>query len=292
MAAAVSAPERVNGAYRTQDRRQPQDLPVARRVPQRGGCGARRSAVQQFLPQACGIGRAQAVQSECRPALAIGRASTDHDAGKAQHAMQGVRRHVDGPDAVQRGGHRRRRNSPCRSWIWVAVMRKRVVNHRRVAVAGDDAPSRSGSTREPCPLPCARQQQPDSAGRARTTSMTGWMISMRGSRRRHSSVANRRDRARHATGPSRRVARGRCALRVQLVDDPFRVGRSRPWILSGPAADAVVTVTFASRNNCWSGPRWMSTVWMRDTGAMRRSWLTQPAWVYTAFGVVSQRCTR
>src|SRR3954451_13158017 len=57
------------------------------------------------------------------------------------------------------------------------------------------------------------------------------------------------------------------------------VSRSRLWILIGPAADAVVTVTFASPKTCSNGPRSLSTVWMRETGAMRRSWLNQPDWV-------------
>ena len=36
----------------------------------------------------------------------------------------------------------------------------------------------------------------------------------------------------------------------------------------------------------------MSTVWIRDIGATRHSWLIQPAAVYTASSVVSHRCTR
>ena len=48
---------------------------------------------------------------------------------------------------------------------------------------------------------------------------------------------------------------------------------------SGPAADAVVTVTFARRKICSNGPRWLSTVWIREIGAIRRSWLNQPACV-------------
>ena len=52
--------------------------------------------------------------------------------------------------------------------------------------------------------------------------------------------------------------------------------RSRPLISSAPAADAVVTVTLDRPNSCSSGPRSVSTVWMRETGAMRRSWSNQP----------------
>jgi hypothetical protein len=39
----------------------------------------------------------------------------------------------------------------------------------------------------------------------------------------------------------------------------------------------VVTVTVASPNSCCSGPRSVSTVWIRDIGATRHSWLIQPA---------------
>jgi len=46
---------------------------------------------------------------------------------------------------------------------------------------------------------------------------------------------------------------------------------------SGPAADAVVTVTSARPKSCSSGPRSLSTVWMREIGAMRDSWYSQPA---------------
>ena len=54
---------------------------------------------------------------------------------------------------------------------------------------------------------------------------------------------------------------------------------SSPLMCSGPAAEAVVTVTLASPNSCSSGPRWESTVWIREIGAIRRSWVSQPDWV-------------
>ena len=47
---------------------------------------------------------------------------------------------------------------------------------------------------------------------------------------------------------------------VSSATRPSAVARSSPWIRSGPAADAVVTVTFASLNSCSNGPRSMSTV--------------------------------
>ena len=53
-----------------------------------------------------------------------------------------------------------------------------------------------------------------------------------------------------------------------------------------------MTVTLASPNSRSSTPNALSTVWIRDTGAMRRSWLNQPVWVYTASSVASHRCTR
>src|SRR5262249_28290915 len=65
--------------------------------------------------------------------------------------------------------------------------------------------------------------------------------------------------------------------------------RSRPWILSGPAADAVVTVTLESPNSCSRGPRSVPTVWLRERGAIRRCCANQPACVYTAWEVASHR---
>jgi hypothetical protein len=46
--------------------------------------------------------------------------------------------------------------------------------------------------------------------------------------------------------------------------------------LIAPRADAVVTVTVASLNTCCSGPRRVSTVWMRDIGATRHSCQKNP----------------
>ena len=54
------------------------------------------------------------------------------------------------------------------------------------------------------------------------------------------------------------------------------VASSSPLMCSGPAAEAVVTVTLVSPNSCSSGPRWESTVWIREIGAIRRSWV-EPA---------------
>lgn len=48
---------------------------------------------------------------------------------------------------------------------------------------------------------------------------------------------------------------------------------------SGPAADAVVTVIFASPKSCSNGSRSMSTVWIRETGAIRHCCFSQPACV-------------
>jgi hypothetical protein len=83
-----------------------------------------------------------------------------------------------------------------------------------------------------------------------------------------------------------------CAAAVRSSTSRCATSRSSPWIRSGPAADAVVTVTLESPKSCSSGPRSESTVWMREIGAIRRSWLNQPDWVYIASGVASQRCTR
>ena len=62
----------------------------------------------------------------------------------------------------------------------------------------------------------------------------------------------------------------------ELVDEPLGDLAVEPLDLSGPAADAVVTVTLARPNSCSSGPRSVSTVWIRETGAIRRSWSNQP----------------
>jgi hypothetical protein len=43
-----------------------------------------------------------------------------------------------------------------------------------------------------------------------------------------------------------------------------------------PAALAVVTVTRAKPKSCSTGPRSVSTVWMREIGAIRRSTVNQP----------------
>ena len=51
---------------------------------------------------------------------------------------------------------------------------------------------------------------------------------------------------------------------------------SSPAISIGPAAEAVVTVTLDSPKARWSGPRAVSTVWMRDIGATRHSCHSQP----------------
>lgn len=59
-----------------------------------------------------------------------------------------------------------------------------------------------------------------------------------------------------------------------------------------PLAEAVVTVTVASRKSCSSGPRTVSTVWIRDMGAIRHSCQKNPVRTYTASSVISQRCVR
>ena len=46
---------------------------------------------------------------------------------------------------------------------------------------------------------------------------------------------------------------------------------------TAPFADAVVTTSAASPNACCSGPRVVSTVWIRDSGAARHSCHTKPA---------------
>src|SRR5207248_10086043 len=43
---------------------------------------------------------------------------------------------------------------------------------------------------------------------------------------------------------------------------------AKPWILIGPAADAVVTVTLDSRNSRSRTPNSLSTVWIREIGAV------------------------
>ncbi|OLT18786.1 hypothetical protein BJF80_14465 [Serinicoccus sp. CUA-874] len=60
----------------------------------------------------------------------------------------------------------------------------------------------------------------------------------------------------------------------------------------GPAAEAVVTVTLASRKSRMIGPRSVSTVCTRDSGAMRCSRESHPVWENTRSPVTSQRVRR
>ena len=61
---------------------------------------------------------------------------------------------------------------------------------------------------------------------------------------------------------------------------------------TGPADDAVVTVTVARPKARCSGPRVVSTVWIRDIGATRQVCQNHPVRVYTAVSVTSHRCSR
>ena len=47
-------------------------------------------------------------------------------------------------------------------------------------------------------------------------------------------------------------------------------------MVTGPLADAVVTVTLASFSSCCNGPCWVSTVCTREIGAIRHSRTNQP----------------
>src|SRR6185437_9346886 len=67
---------------------------------------------------------------------------------------------------------------------------------------------------------------------------------------------------------------------------------SSPWIRTGPAADAVVAVTLARPKIRSPSERWLSIVWILLIGAIRQCTENQPALVYRAWSVTSQRCTR
>src|SRR5699024_9972086 len=72
---------------------------------------------------------------------------------------------------------------------------------------------------------------------------------------------------------------------VRAVNSATSVAASSwpiPLISTGPAAEAVVTVTVARPNNRSSGLLTVSTVWIREIGATRHSRFAQPARVYTA----------
>src|SRR5207302_1509268 len=103
--------------------------------------------------------------------------------------------------------------------------------------------------------------------------------------RRH--LRRRRGNLGHVASPG--VA---AVVLVSCATSWLAVSLSRPCTLIGPAADAVVTVTLASPNSRSSTPNSLSTVWIREIGAIRRSWVNQPVCVYTAWSVLSQRCTR
>src|SRR5690606_3473812 len=66
-------------------------------------------------------------------------------------------------------------------------------------------------------------------------------------------------------------------VRVKWSTTDSAVSWSSPSILSGPAAEAVVTVTAERPSIRCNGPRTVSTVWIRDIGAMRHSWRNHPA---------------
>lgn len=67
---------------------------------------------------------------------------------------------------------------------------------------------------------------------------------------------------------------------------------AKPAMTTGPAEDAVVTVTVASPNMRCSGPRVVSTVWILDIGATRQVCQNHPVRVNTAVSVTSHRCRR
>src|SRR4029079_296378 len=84
----------------------------------------------------------------------------------------------------------------------------------------------------------------------------------------------------------------RAAMSVSCATTRSATWASSATMRTAPADDAVVTVTLASPNSWSSGPRSVSTVCTREIGPIRRSCTSQPVRVYTAFGPISQRCTR
>ena len=61
------------------------------------------------------------------------------------------------------------------------------------------------------------------------------------------------------------------------------------WVAPG---DAVVTVILASPYRRMTAPRWVSTVWTRDSGAMRWSRESQPVCTNTLPPATSHRVRR
>src|SRR5690606_18978645 len=109
------------------------------------------------------------------------------------------------------------------------------------------------------------------------------------------------DRGRHERVSVQRAPFGGAHVASPGVSSVMRVNSSvrsracssaKPAMTTGPAEDAVVTVTVASPNMRCSGPRVVSTVWILDIGATRQVCQNHPVRVNTAVSVTSHRCRR
>jgi hypothetical protein len=254
-------------------RAQPGDLGLGLGIGGRGAGDLRPpgAGVEQLVAQAAGVGGVDAVEPEAAVRIAVRAPGPDRHAHQAQDALQRVRADVDGPDAVARDGPQPATEQPA----------------AHLDLVGGDAEAR----REPAEQPGGdRDRHPGEApqGAVAVAAARDEQSEQRGRGARDLLDRVDEQHARAEPPPrrlrGRRLRRGRhvassawaCVAAVSSSTSRSATSRSRPLISSAPAADAVVTVTFANPKSCSSGPRSVSTVWMRATGAIRRSWSNHP----------------
>src|SRR3954447_26869072 len=239
------------------------------RARRRGSARRRRlpGAVQQLRAQRDGFRRGEAVEAHAAALPAIGAPGADLDAREPEQPVHRPRGDVDGADAVPRDGAHA---APEEARADLDAVLGRPIARGEPAREGEG--ERDGE----------RDADPDQAAAAAVAGDEGrqqrWERArdlLDGVDEQHAAIEPPPGAAlgcRHV--PSPRVA---WAALVSSSTSRSAVARSSPSLESGPAADAVVTVTSARPKSCSSGPRSLSTVWMREIGAMRDSWYSQPA---------------
>src|SRR3954452_10075419 len=245
---------------------------------------------QKRVAEPLGLGRSQAVEDDALVLASIRAPGAGGHPLEPERAVEKVSAEVDGTDAVPRDRPGRAVQQPLADLDVVLghpVRRGRPAEHReqRHDAGPDEAPRRTAGAavaeQEQGHEDGQRPEQLDERGDQQhpgVQALPGLGHLLR--------LGRGNDGMRHVASPG-----AACAVAVRSATSASATTWSSPWMTSGPAADAVVTTTSASPSSCSIGPRLLSTVWIREIGARRRSWVIQPDWTYTASRVASQRCT-
>jgi hypothetical protein len=222
--------------------------------------------VEQLTPQRLAVRRRHGPEHD-RPLARAGLlARADPDGHEPEDAQERVGRDVDGTDAVALQRPLLADQDP---GAQLDPLRGHPVARAAPADVVDDA---AAGHEQSC---CGEQPEQGRADRR----VAGDADARRHSGRdRNADHEERGDRDRAAVQPAPAGPVGHVAspgvawvVAVRRSAKSAATSWSSPSIFSAPFAEAVVTVTVASPKRCSSGPRWVSTVWIRDIGATRHS---------------------